>query len=62
MLFVLFTDTWLLCLVAAKAAEAAASAYYSPANPHNVYMPQQASAPPAYDMPPAYDDINKKQN
>lgn len=23
----------------AKAAEAAASAYYSPGNPHNVYMP-----------------------
>lgn len=27
----------------AKAAEAAASAYYSPGNPHNVYMPTVSS-------------------
>lgn len=27
----------------AKAAEAAASAYYSPVNPHNVYMPTVSS-------------------
>lgn len=28
----------------AKAAEAAASAYYSPVNPHNVYMPPVSSS------------------
>lgn len=28
----------------AKAAEAAASAYYSPVNPHNVYMPSVSSS------------------
>ncbi|XP_030064101.1 WW domain-binding protein 2 isoform X2 [Microcaecilia unicolor] len=35
----------------AKAAEAAASAYYSPANPHNVYMPTSQPPPPPY-FPP----------
>ena len=48
----------------AKAAEAAQSAYYNPANPHNVYMPQQyPDAPPAYNpgyAPPPYTDQNKK--
>lgn len=28
----------------AKAAEAAASAYYDPGNPHNVYMPMVSGA------------------
>ena len=45
----LFTD--------AKAAEAAGSAYYNPANPHNVYMPQ--SYPNA--QPPAYSEDKKSQ-
>ncbi|NWI78698.1 WBP2 protein, partial [Ptilorrhoa leucosticta] len=35
----------------AKAAEAAASAYYSPGNPHNVYMPTDQPPPPPY-FPP----------
>ncbi|XP_054249718.1 WW domain-binding protein 2 isoform X2 [Indicator indicator] len=35
----------------AKAAEAAASAYYSPVNPHNVYMPTDQPPPPPY-FPP----------
>ncbi|XP_053147228.1 WW domain-binding protein 2 isoform X3 [Hemicordylus capensis] len=35
----------------AKAAEAAASAYYSPGNPHNVYMPMDQPPPPPY-FPP----------
>ncbi|XP_046352766.1 WW domain-binding protein 2-like [Haliotis rufescens] len=38
----------------AKAREAAGSAYYSPANPHNVYMPS--------DPPPSYDEASKKTN
>ncbi len=41
----------------AKAAEAAASsAYYSPANPHSVYVPQPYPNAP----PPAYDSGDKK--
>ncbi|KAM3833084.1 WW domain-binding protein 2-like [Vipera latastei] len=35
----------------AKAAEAAASAYYNPGNPHNVYMPMDQPSPPPY-FPP----------
>ncbi|XP_034264515.1 WW domain-binding protein 2 [Pantherophis guttatus] len=35
----------------AKAAEAAASAYYNPGNPHNVYMPMDQPPPPPY-FPP----------
>ncbi|KAJ6660435.1 hypothetical protein lerEdw1_017859 [Lerista edwardsae] len=35
----------------AKAVEAAASAYYSPGNPHNVYMPMDQPPPPPY-FPP----------
>ncbi|XP_061472208.1 WW domain-binding protein 2 isoform X4 [Rhineura floridana] len=34
-----------------KAAEAAASAYYNPDNPHNVYMPMDQPPPPPY-FPP----------
>uniref|UniRef100_A0A8D0GJJ1 WBP2 N-terminal like n=1 Tax=Sphenodon punctatus TaxID=8508 RepID=A0A8D0GJJ1_SPHPU len=37
-----------------KAAEAASSAYYNPANPHNVYMPM--------DQPPPYTPPNEKKN
>lgn len=50
----------------AKAAEAAQSAYYNPANPSNVYMPQQDPyAPPAYNpnyAPPPYSDPNAKKD
>uniref|UniRef100_A0A8C4KWS4 WW domain binding protein 2 n=1 Tax=Equus asinus asinus TaxID=83772 RepID=A0A8C4KWS4_EQUAS len=35
----------------AKAAEAAASAYYNPGNPHNVYMPTSQPPPPPYYPP-----------
>ncbi|XP_049626659.1 WW domain-binding protein 2 isoform X4 [Suncus etruscus] len=35
----------------AKAAEAAASAYYNPDNPHNVYMPTSQPPPPPYYPP-----------
>ena len=35
----------------AKAAEAAASAYYNPGNPHNVYMPTNQPPPPPYYPP-----------
>ncbi|XP_043933160.1 WW domain-binding protein 2 isoform X2 [Protopterus annectens] len=35
----------------AKAAEAAASAYCTPANPHNVYMPSTLPPPPPYSPP-----------
>ncbi|KAL5017809.1 hypothetical protein ScPMuIL_003531 [Solemya velum] len=42
-----------------KAREAAASAYYSPANPHNVYMPAQPLQP---DAPPSYLEATKKNN
>ena len=35
--------TFLSVTAEAKAAEAAASAYYSPVNPHNVYMPTVGS-------------------
>ncbi|XP_013907060.1 PREDICTED: WW domain-binding protein 2 [Thamnophis sirtalis] len=35
----------------AKAAEAAASAYYNPGNPHHVYMPMDQPPPPPY-FPP----------
>jgi len=49
----------------AKAAEAAASAYYDPAAPQAMYAPQ-ASAPPAYGFtagpPPCYSEAEKKQN
>lgn len=31
----------------AKAAEAAASAYYNPGNPHNVYMPTVSGVRPS---------------
>ncbi|XP_038612805.1 LOW QUALITY PROTEIN: postacrosomal sheath WW domain-binding protein [Tachyglossus aculeatus] len=37
-----------------KAAEAASSAYYNPANPHNVYMPM--------DKPPPYAPPDEKKN
>nr|XP_006120580.1 postacrosomal sheath WW domain-binding protein [Pelodiscus sinensis] len=37
-----------------KAAEAASSAYYNPANPHNVYMPM--------DQPPPYAPPDEKKN
>ncbi|CAI9728855.1 Hypothetical predicted protein [Octopus vulgaris] len=41
----------------AKAREAAASsAYYNPANPHNVYMPSPS------EPPPPYSEIGKKTN
>lgn len=43
--------------IAAKAAEAAGSAYYNPSNPHNVYMPEQYPQ----DAPPAYDVATKKE-
>ncbi|WAQ95878.1 WBP2-like protein [Mya arenaria] len=39
----------------AKAMEAAASGYYNPANPHNVYTPA-----PYPSAPPSYDDVTKK--
>lgn len=54
----------LLLLSDAKAAEAAGNGYYNPTNPHNIYMPQQPSAPPAYgtDRPPAYDAATKKND
>ncbi|XP_027626582.1 WW domain-binding protein 2 isoform X3 [Tupaia chinensis] len=35
----------------AKAAEAAASAYYNPGNPHDVYMPTSQPPPPPYYPP-----------
>uniref|UniRef100_A0A6I8PRG7 WW domain binding protein 2 n=1 Tax=Ornithorhynchus anatinus TaxID=9258 RepID=A0A6I8PRG7_ORNAN len=35
----------------AKAAEAAASGYYNPGNPHNVYMPPDQPPPPPYYPP-----------
>lgn len=38
-----------------KAQEAAASAYYNPAQPHNVYTPA-----PYPSAPPAYDEVTKK--
>ena len=44
------------CILDAKAAEAGASAYYNPANPHQVYMPQQYP-----DAPPAYSEDKKSQ-
>lgn len=31
-----------------KAMEAASSAYYNPANPHNVYMPMVSTVPVVY--------------
>ncbi|XP_053108696.1 postacrosomal sheath WW domain-binding protein isoform X2 [Hemicordylus capensis] len=37
-----------------KAAEATSSAYYNPANPHNVYMPM--------DQPPPYAPLDEKKN
>ncbi|KAK7475877.1 hypothetical protein BaRGS_00032927 [Batillaria attramentaria] len=47
-----------------KAQEAAASAYYNPANPHYMYAsappPPSAPAYPGSDPPPAYDQANKK--
>ncbi|XP_041362501.1 WW domain-binding protein 2-like [Gigantopelta aegis] len=44
----------------AKAREANASAYYNPANPHNVYMP--APTAPPFEPPPSYDQATKKTN
>ncbi|XP_019614122.1 PREDICTED: WW domain-binding protein 2-like isoform X1 [Branchiostoma belcheri] len=43
----------------AKAQEAAASAYYDPNNPHNVYLPQQQPVP--QDPPPAYEEVEDKK-
>ncbi|GAB1599387.1 WW domain-binding protein 2-like [Argonauta hians] len=40
----------------AKAREAAGSAYYNPANPHNVYMPSPSEPPPPYTA------VGKKNN
>ncbi|KAK6170245.1 hypothetical protein SNE40_018684 [Patella caerulea] len=46
----------------AKEREAAASAYYNPANPQNVYMPAQNMQNGYQQPPPSYDDATKKQN
>ena len=37
--------SFLSFLGGSKATEAASSAYYNPANPHNVYMPMVSTAP-----------------
>ncbi|XP_064616994.1 WW domain-binding protein 2-like [Liolophura sinensis] len=44
-----------------KAREAAASGYYNPQAPHDVYVPQ-ASAPSYTDLPPPYSEVEKKKN